>query len=90
MTLNMGTFKVNIVHQIIADADASSCKSLCDLMNDADFIVVEQYYNMSEEHVRVQDWQYKGEIVINTAHIGKVQQYMEFSNSPSETKKSFR
>ena len=80
-TMNMGSYKGRIVHQVIADVDVRDVDELLALLNDNDFIAVDQYYNVNDEEASSQDWRYKGRLIMNTGHIGKVQQYMD--NAPA-------
>ena len=50
LTLSMASFSNNLVHQIICDHPANSLDDLTDLLNDTDFITVEQYYNVKDEN----------------------------------------
>ena len=76
-TLNMGSYKGRIVHQVVGDVDVADIGQLCETLNDTDFIVVDQYYNVNDEDSTSQDWKYKGHLVLNTSNIGKVQQYVD-------------
>ena len=78
-TMNMGSFKGGLVHQVIADHHAKSEAEMCSILNDFCFILVDQFYNMNERREDGQDWQYKGKLILNTAHIGKAQTH---SNNP--------
>lgn len=60
-----------LVHQVIGDHQAGSLVELCDEMNDSPFILVRQWYYDSD-HNGQKIWVDRGEIVINTQHIGKV------------------
>ena len=77
LTLSMASFSNNLVHQIICDHPANSLDDLTDLLNDTDFITVEQYYNVKDENSGERTWEYKGPITLNTSLIGKAQQYVE-------------
>jgi len=75
-TLNMPSFKNNLVQQIIGDYPVDTVEAMCDALNEDSFIVVRQFYHIihrNGEH----DWKYKGPMIINTQHIGKVQEFID-------------
>lgn len=72
--MNMPANKGGPVHQIIADMPhCSTLESLCALINERSFIVVEEYY-----YVRKRDdageYIYQGKIIVSTEHIGKIKE----------------
>ena len=83
MTLSMPSFSNNLVHQVICDHDSTSLQEFTELLNDTDFVTVHQYYNVKDEASGERDWEYKGELTINTSLIGKVQVYVD-KNTPVE------
>ena len=83
MTLSMPSFSNNLVHQVICDHDAKSLEDFTNILNDLDFVTVSQYYNIKDEASGERDWEYKGELTINTSLIGKVQVYVD-KNTPAE------
>lgn len=62
----------NLVHQVIADHESESPRELCEAMNDEPFIVVRQFYLETDYSTGEHTWKDRGEVVLNTAHIGKV------------------
>jgi len=76
ITMNMPSAQGYLVHQVTIDHFAASCGELCDLLNEDEFIVARQWYRRVHHGDVV--WVDRGDIVINTAHIGKVQEFVEF------------
>jgi hypothetical protein len=75
-TLNMASYKHQPIQQIIGEHPASGCDEMCELLNSTDFIVVEQYYHLRDtDENPVREWRYKGPVILNSVHIGKVQIY---------------
>lgn len=74
-TLNMPSFKNNLVQQIIGDHPSASVEDMCEILNSENFVVVKQFYNV-QSRVGGRDWEYKGPIILNTYHIGKVQEFL--------------
>lgn len=76
ITMNMPSQQGFLVHQVMITHESKSVKDFCDLLNDELFIVGQQFYkrfNADGESVFVD----KGEIILNTSHIGKVQEYYD-------------
>ena len=74
-TMNLPSYKGNLVQQVIGDHDSKSLESLCDTLNNEGFITVAQYYNVIHRNGE-REWQYKGQMILNTDHIGKVQEFV--------------
>ena len=77
MTMNMPSASSMLVHQITVELpEVKSCKELCELMNDQEFIIGRQYYKYRGfDNVNV--WEDRGNVIVNTAHIGKIQEFYE-------------
>jgi len=73
----MPSFKGSAVHQVIGDYECASEEDMCIALNDYNFIIVDQFYNMSERDSDTQDWQSRGKLIINTACIGKAQMHLD-------------
>jgi len=74
-TLNMPSFKNNLVQQIIGDYPAGSFEAMVDALNEKEFICIAQFYHVVHRNGD-REWQYKGPIILNTFHIGKVQEFV--------------
>lgn len=77
ITMHMPSVQGNLIHQVIFEHHAESVALFLDTLNEDIFIYGKQYYkriNDDGESVFVD----KGDMIINTAHIGKVQEYIDF------------
>ena len=85
ITMNMPSAKGYLVHQLTLEHYAASCRDFCEVLNDAEFITARQWYRRVQHGDVV--WVDRGDIVINTAHIGKVQEFVEYDreNGNDET-----
>lgn len=87
-TLNMPGLNGTNTHQLTFDHPVSSQEELCALLNRQEFVIFRMFYrrqNMSGELW----WQDRGEIIINTSWIGKIQEFIDF-DSDKETDGSKR
>lgn len=66
------------VHQITGDHPAETIQEFCDELNDKAFIVVRQQY-FATHHVTGEKlgWQDRGDLLLNTHHIGKASVFFE-------------
>jgi hypothetical protein len=70
----MGSFKNQPVQQIIGEIEGvKNLETLNEVLNEQDFITVMQYYHDKD----LKRWCSKGEVILNTAHIGKVMVYRD-------------
>lgn len=78
ITMNMPSSQGFLVHQIILEHKSESIADFCDLMNDETFIFGRQIYKRpdSDGNFIFVD---RGDIILNTNHIGKVQEYYDGS-----------
>lgn len=84
LTLNMPSASGLLVHQVIIEsAQIKSCQDLCKLMNEQEFICVKQWYRRRDYNGEV-SWQDRGDMVLNTAHIGKLQEFYETEDNRNE------
>jgi len=75
-TLNMASFKHQPIQQIIGDHPAPDLNRLKNVLDENDFIIVDQYYHLRDtESNPVREWRYKGPVMLNATIIGKVQIY---------------
>lgn len=78
ITMNMPSSQGFMVHQVILEHKATSMANFCDIMNDELFIIGRQVYKRVHEDgssIFVD----RGDIILNTSHIGKVQEYYDNS-----------
>ena len=77
ITMNMASANGNPVHQITMDHPAKDLDQFLGEMNAYEFIMGHQYYRIKQPDGEIV-WKDRGHIIINTAHIGKVQEFIEF------------
>lgn len=80
LTLNMPSAQGNSVHQIVIDHQCGSLSELYKILNDEIFIIGRQVYKRINDDGTSQ-YLDRGELVINSAHIGKVQEYIDYDRS---------
>jgi len=76
LTMNMPSSTGHNIHQIIFDHPSKTVKDFCNVLNDEIFLVGRQIYKRyinDDESVFLD----RGDIIVNTAHIGKVQEYYD-------------
>lgn len=77
ITMNMPSAKGSSVHQITVESDAGSIKEFWADLQDNEFIMVSLMYKIRNDDF-TEYWENRGPLIINTAHIGKVQELIEF------------
>ena len=60
------------VHQVVGDHPAADCRELAEVMADDLFIIIRQFYFEDDYRTGERLWTDRGDVVLNTAHIGKV------------------
>jgi hypothetical protein len=78
ITLNMPSAQNYLVHQVTVDIEAKSIDELCEILNESDFIVCRQFYRKKQPDGS-SNWLDRGDMIINTSHIGKAQEYVEYT-----------
>lgn len=76
VTMNMPSSQGFLVHQVIMEHKADSMSAFCDIMNDEMFILGRQVYKRVNEDGS-SAFIDRGNIIVNTTHIGKVQEYYD-------------
>lgn len=74
ITMNLPSFKNNLVQQVIAEHPAKSLAELCQILNSSDFIMMRQFYT-GVSPSRTREWKDRGLIILNVDHIGKAQEF---------------
>jgi hypothetical protein len=78
VTLNMPAFEGRLVHQLTLEVlEARSVKELCLLMNRDEFIIGRHLYRKKNMYTQESEWEDRGDVVVNTAHIGKAVEFLE-------------
>jgi len=81
VTLNMPAFEGRLVHQLTLEVpQARSIKELCLLMNREEFIVGRHLYRKKNIYTQDSEWEDRGDVIVNTAHIGKVVEFIEMED----------
>jgi hypothetical protein len=78
ITLNMPSGQGYLVHQVTIEHEAQSCDDFWKVLNDEIFIIGRQFYRKKAGPVAEPEWEDRGDIILNTAHIGKVQEFIEY------------
>lgn len=76
LTMNMPSANGFLVHQLTVEVPVNSCEELMRKMNHDEFIMGRMFYRrrlLTGENA----WEDRGDVILNTAHIGKVQEYFE-------------
>lgn len=68
ITLNMPSRKGELVHQIVCDHESESLEELLEVVQQDDFILVEEFYRRTDGN----GFFSVGKIILNTMHIGKI------------------
>lgn len=77
LTMNMPSSNGFLIHQIIFEHESETAEKLFQTLNEDIFIYGRQFYKRQRddgESVFVD----KGDIILNTAHIGKAQVYIDY------------
>jgi hypothetical protein len=77
ITMNMASAQGFAVHQITIDHEAATLEEFLAEVNDYPFIMGHQYYRIKTPDGEV-TWKDRGKLIINTSHMGKVQEFIEF------------
>ena len=74
ITMHMPTANPNHRgHQITADHPAETLDEFCEELNSNAFLIVRQYYYVTDRRGSGPlGWQDRGDLIINTDHVGKV------------------
>ena len=68
VTMNMGSFSGNPVHQVICEHPANSLDEFMDILDGFNYIMVEEWYR----HNETKEYYATSKIILNTSLIGKV------------------
>ena len=77
ITMNMPSANGYSVHQITVEHNAKTMKEFWNVLQDNEFIMPSLMYKIRNDDL-TEHWEDRGLIIINTAHIGKVQELIEF------------
>lgn len=82
VTLNMPSASGMLVHQIIIDHESKTCRQFYDSLNNEEFMLCKQWYRRKHAPGDI-EWEDRGELIVNTSHIGKVQEYIDYDSEES-------
>lgn len=82
ITMHMPSAKNFLVHQLTVDYPVESCEEFCKALNDYEFIVCRLYYRrtLMSGDIGFED---RGDIILNTSHVGKAQEYFDEERYPT-------
>lgn len=82
MTLNMPAFEGRLVHQLTVEIPKiKSLEELLENMNRYEFIMGRHMYRQKNMYTQESEWENRGDVIINTAHIGKVVEFVEMDGN---------
>lgn len=84
ITMHMPSAQGYSVHQLTVEHPAKNLDAFLDLLNDYEFIKCRLYYRERDEINGGVVWRDKNDIVINTSHIGKVQEFIEYGERDND------
>jgi len=79
ITMNMPSAQGYSVHQLTIECEVQDIKSFNAMLNENEFVMGKQFYRRRSPRGDV-IWEDRGLMIINTSHIGKVQEFVEFDN----------
>lgn len=83
ITMNMPSAQEYLVHQMTAETDCETLEKFMGQLNEEIFVKVRLYYKRKDHMTGETTWEDRGDIILNTAHIGKVQVYFEYGKEPN-------
>ena len=88
VTLNMPAYEGRLVHQVTLDiSEVKSLRELCSLMNRDEFIIGRHWYRRKDPYTQESEWQDRKDVILNTAHIGKVAEFIDMDEEWYENQK---
>ena len=89
LTMHMPSANGNPVHQLTVESESNSCEEFLDELNDNEFVLVNLLYKYNSVSGET-SWEDKGQIILNTSVIGKVQEYLEMEKGDNyESQRNF-
>lgn len=76
ITMNMPSAAGNTVHQVTVEHKSASLQEFCETLNTDIFVMCRNFYRRTDND-GVMYWEDRGDIILNSAHVGKVQVYVE-------------
>ena len=88
LTMHMPSNQGFLVHQITIEHETSTLEEFGEALNAYEFVIGRLLYRRQNDQ-GIYVWLDKGEIVINTSHIGKAQLYIEFGGNDDDAYGNF-
>jgi hypothetical protein len=76
ITMNMSSMNGNPAHQMTVEHESSSLQEFSKVLDCEMFPIVRLWYRYKDD-TGTRVWDDKGKIIINSTHVGKVQEYNE-------------
>lgn len=77
-TLNLPTFKNNLVQEVVGEYPAKTLHEIrAHIAAGQTWFLVEQFYITGDNGGGRKEWKSRGEILLNTAVIGKIKMFVE-------------
>lgn len=79
ITMHMPSSNGFLIHQVIFEHRCENMDDFCNILNDEMFVIGRQFYkrqNDDGDSVFID----KGLIILNTSHIGKAQEYIDYGS----------
>jgi len=76
ITMHMPSATGYLVHQITVEHKSKSCAEFCETLSSEIFIICRQFYKRKTPNGETL-WEDRGDLILNTTHVGKVQEYIE-------------
>jgi hypothetical protein len=90
ITLNMPSFEGRLVHQVTLGVHGvDSVADFWKMLNDYEFILGTQWYRRKDPYTGAGSWEDRGELILNTSHIGKIAEFIELEEEYDESQRSF-
>ena len=88
LTMNMPSANGFLVHQLTVEVPVDSCEQLKEAMNMDEFVTGRLYYRRRTLTGETA-WEDRGDIVLNTAHIGKAQEFFEVERDTNDESQGY-
>lgn len=83
ITMNMPSAQGYLVHQVTVEHPAADIDEFLRELNETDFVCATQLYRKKDPRGEVH-WEDRGRIILNSVHIGKVQEFVEYPSAPEQ------
>ena len=84
ITMHMPSAQGYAVHQLTVEHPSKDMEDFHRVLNDFEFIKCQLYYRRRDDVTNKVVWNDKCEILVNTSHIGKVQEFIEYGEREND------